>query len=70
VLKLAANLTILITNRAFCEQDAVLQTLVTIGLAEGLMSLQNLILERDAYALDKRSKQNLQQHLLKFAKAA
>jgi hypothetical protein len=34
------------------------------------MSLQNLIIEQDAYALDKESKQSLQRHVLKFSKAA
>jgi hypothetical protein len=34
------------------------------------MSLQNLILKRDAHALDGTSKQSLEQDLLKFAKAA
>jgi hypothetical protein len=52
------------------EGDAVLQTPVTPVSTEGLMSLQNLILKRDAHALDERSKQSLNRHLLKFAKAA
>jgi hypothetical protein len=34
------------------------------------MSLQNLILRKDAYALNKTSKQSLERHVLKFAKAA
>jgi hypothetical protein len=33
------------------------------------MSLQDLILKKDAHALDETSKQNLQRHLLKLAKA-
>ncbi|KAF2006458.1 DDE-domain-containing protein [Amniculicola lignicola CBS 123094] len=74
--KPAAGLTVSITNEASCRQDSVPQgdavlpsTPVTPVSAEGLMSLQNLILERDAHALDERSKQSLQRHLLKFAKA-
>lgn len=38
--------------------------------AEALMSLQNLIMKQDAYALDETSKQSLQRHLHKFVKAA
>jgi hypothetical protein len=34
------------------------------------MSLQNLIIEQDACALDQKSKQSLQRHLFKFSKAA
>jgi hypothetical protein len=34
------------------------------------MSLQNLILRKDTHALDKASKQSLERHVLKFAKAA
>ena len=34
------------------------------------MSLQNLIIEKDAYALDEKSKESLHRHLLKFSKAA
>jgi hypothetical protein len=34
------------------------------------MSLQNLIIEQDAHALDGESKQSLQRHVLKFSKAA
>ena len=34
------------------------------------MSLHNLIIEQDARALDEKSKQSLQRHLLKFSKAA
>jgi hypothetical protein len=33
------------------------------------MSLQNLIIQQDAYALDKRRKQNLARHLQKYTKA-
>ncbi|KAH8704333.1 hypothetical protein GQ44DRAFT_782735 [Phaeosphaeriaceae sp. PMI808] len=53
-----------------CPQDATPQTPVTPVSAEGLMSLQNLIIKQDAPALDERSKQNLQRHLQKFIKAA
>jgi hypothetical protein len=51
-------------------QDAVVQSPVTPVLAEGLMSLQNLIIKQDAYALDEACKQSLQRHLQKFARAA
>jgi hypothetical protein len=51
-------------------QEHIPQTPVTPVSAEGLMSLQNLIIEQDTYALDKKSKQSLQRHLLKFSKAA
>jgi hypothetical protein len=37
---------------------------------EGLVSLQNLIIKQDVHALDETSKQSLQRHLQKFAKAA
>jgi hypothetical protein len=63
------ELTVAVTNEAPCQEDAGPQTPVTLVLAHGLMSLQNLILEKDAHALDEMSKQNLQRHLLKFAKA-
>jgi hypothetical protein len=52
-----------------CRQDVELQTPVTPVSAEALMSLQNLIIQRDAYMLDKTSKQNLARHLQKFVKA-
>lgn len=51
-------------------QDTVPQTPVTPVSAEGLLSLQNLIIKHDAHALDETSKQNLQRHLQKFTKAA
>jgi hypothetical protein len=52
-----------------CPQDEVLQTPVTPVLAETLMSLQNLTINQDAYALDEASKQSLQRHLQMFANA-
>jgi hypothetical protein len=52
------------------SQEQIPQTPVTPVLAEGLMFLQNLIIEQDAHALDEESKQSLQRHLLKFSKAA
>jgi hypothetical protein len=52
-----------------CPQEVVLQTPVTPASAEALMSLQNLIIQQDAHALDETSKQNLQRHLQKFVKA-
>jgi hypothetical protein len=45
------------------RQNVELQTPVTPVLAEALMSLQNLIIQRDAYILDETSKQNLARHL-------
>jgi len=45
------------------------QTPVTLVLAEAFMSLQDLIIQRDAYALDETSKQNLAKHLQKCTKA-
>jgi hypothetical protein len=64
-----AELILAVTNEALCQEDAEPQTPVTPVSAAGLISLQNLILERDARALDAMSKQNFQRHLLKFAKA-
>ena len=52
-----------------CRQDMEPQTPVTPVLAESFMLLQNMIIERDAYALDKTSKQNLARHLQKCTKA-
>ena len=36
---------------------------------EAFISLQNLIIQRDAYTLDETSKQNLVRHLQKYTKA-
>jgi hypothetical protein len=52
------------------SQDEVPQTPVTPVSAEGFMLLQNLIIKQDAHAFNKTSKQSLQRHLQKFAKAA
>jgi hypothetical protein len=52
------------------SQEQIPQTPVTPVSTEGLVSLQNLIIEQDAHALDKESKQSLQRHVLKFSKAA
>jgi hypothetical protein len=52
-----------------CRQDVELQTPVTLVSAEAFMSLQNLIIQRDAHALDKTSKQNLVRHLQICTKA-
>jgi hypothetical protein len=46
-----------------CRQDIEPQTPVTPVSAEGFMSLQNLIIQRDGHALDETSKQNLARHL-------
>ncbi len=52
------------------RQDEVLQTPVTPVSAEGLMSLQSLIINRDACALDETSKQSLLRHIQKLTNAA
>jgi hypothetical protein len=52
-----------------CRQDVEPQTPVTPASAESFMSLQNLIIQRDAHALDETSKQNLARHLQKCTKA-
>jgi hypothetical protein len=54
--------TALVTKKvivAISLQEQISQTPVTLLLAEGLMSLQNLIIVQDAYALDKKSKEGL-----------
>ena len=51
-------------------QDALQQSPVTPVSAEGLISLQNLIIKQDAHALDDVSRKCLQRQLEKFAKAA
>jgi hypothetical protein len=51
-------------------QDEVLQTPVTPVSAEAFISLQNLIMKRDAHALDETSKLSLQRHIQKLANAA
>jgi hypothetical protein len=51
------------------RQDVEPQTPVTPASAESFMSLQNLIIQRDAHALDETSKQNLARHLQKCTKA-
>jgi hypothetical protein len=63
------ELTLAVINEAPCQGDADPQKPVTLVSPDGLMSLQNLILEKDAHALDETSKQNSQRHLLKLAKA-
>jgi hypothetical protein len=45
------------------QQDEELQTPLTPVLAEAFMSLQNWIIQQDAYMLDETSKQNLAKHL-------
>lgn len=54
-----------------CRQDVdvEVQTPVTPVSAEAFISLQNLIIQQDAHALDEMSKQNLARHLQKCAKA-
>ncbi|KAH8758851.1 hypothetical protein BGZ57DRAFT_733460, partial [Hyaloscypha finlandica] len=52
-----------------CRQDVEPQTPMTPVSAESFMSLQNLIIQRDAHALDETSKQNLARHLQKCTKA-
>jgi len=46
-----------------CWQNVKPQTPVTPVSAEAFVSLQNLIIQRYAYALDKTTKQNLARHL-------
>jgi hypothetical protein len=52
-----------------CRQDVEPQTPVTPVSAESFISLQNRIIQQDAYTLDKTSKQNLAKHLQKCTKA-
>jgi hypothetical protein len=52
------KLTLVVTNEAPCQESAVLQTPITPVSAGGIMSLRNLIFEKDAHALDEASKQN------------
>jgi hypothetical protein len=52
-----------------CQQDVELQTPITLVLAEGFISLQNLIIKQVAHALNNTSKQKLERHVLKFTKA-
>ena len=52
-----------------CRQDVEPQTPVTPVLAEAFKSLQNLIIQRDAHALNEASKQNLARHLQIYTKA-
>ncbi|KAF1352874.1 hypothetical protein EJ07DRAFT_61083, partial [Lizonia empirigonia] len=57
-------------NNGSLPQGEVPQTPTTPVSAEGLVSLQNLIIKQDAHALEEASKRRLQRHLDKFAKAA
>jgi hypothetical protein len=50
--------------------DEIPQTPVTPVSQEGLTTLRNLILQRDAHALDEKNKAKLEKHLNLFAKAA
>ncbi|KAH8586347.1 hypothetical protein B0O99DRAFT_528831 [Bisporella sp. PMI_857] len=52
-----------------CRQNVEPQTPVTPVSAESFMLLQNLIIQRDAHALNEMSKQNLAKHLQKCTKA-
>jgi hypothetical protein len=52
-----------------CRQDVEPRTPVTLVLVEAFMSLQSLIIQQDAHALDETSKQNLARHLQKCSKA-
>ena len=52
-----------------CRQDVELQTPVTPVSAEAFMSLQNLIIQWDAHALNETCKQNLARHLQICTKA-
>ncbi|USP75261.1 uncharacterized protein yc1106_02535 [Curvularia clavata] len=64
-----AEPTLVVSDETPRQEDAVLQTPITPVSVDGLMLLQNLILKKDAHTLDEITKQNLQQHLLKLAKA-
>ena len=57
-------------NNGPLPQEEVPQTPATPVSAEGLVSLQNLIIRQDAHALEEASKRRLRRHLDKFAKAA
>jgi hypothetical protein len=57
-------------NAEACRQNEVPQTPVTPVSAGAPVSLRNLIVEQDVSALDEMTKQNLQRHLHKLAKAA
>jgi hypothetical protein len=73
MLKPLANLNIPKANKVkvrSCPQDIVLQTLVTLVLAKGFISLQNLIIKQDTYMLNNTSKQKLKRHVLKLTKAS
>ncbi|KAF2266257.1 hypothetical protein CC78DRAFT_597108 [Lojkania enalia] len=50
-------------------QEDIPQTPATPVSADGLMSLETLIIKQDAYALKEKSKQSLQRHLYKLIKA-
>jgi hypothetical protein len=53
-----------------CQRNEVPPTPVTPVSAEGPVSLQNMIIEQDASALDETNKRNLQKYLHKSTKAA
>jgi hypothetical protein len=50
-------------------QDIVPQTPVTPVSAEALVSLKNMIIQQDAYALNDTSQRNLQRNVQKFVKS-
>ena len=50
-------------------QDEVVRTPTTPVSEEKLISLQNMIIQQDAYALDETSKQSLQRHVQKLVSA-
>lgn len=49
-----SELTLAVTNEALCLEDAAPQTHITPESADGLISLQNLILREDVMLLTKR----------------
>jgi hypothetical protein len=51
------------------RQDEQLRIPLTPVSAESFMSLQDVIIQQDAYALTKTSKQKLVKHLQKYTKA-
>lgn len=51
-------------------ESSILRTPLTPVSIESLMSLQNIIMQKDACGLNELSKQNFERHLLKITKAA
>jgi hypothetical protein len=58
------------TSQSPPQDPLPLQSPITPVTADGFASLHDLIIKQDAHALDDVSRQSLQRHLQKFAKAA